>query len=252
MDYRLDYDFIPPNEDGLPLLIFIHGAGFDKTIWHEQSTFFQKLGWGVVIPSLPNHGLSSPIESLNMQNYVDSISNLITSLKLTRVNLIGHSMGGGVVLQLVLQLSNSIINKIILIGTGAKINVSPVFFELLESDFNLFLELMAKYSYNENTTSRIKIDNEKVFRQSGAEMISKDFRVCQSFDIRSKINEIHNQTLILCGQDDMMMPIKYSSYLHEHLPHSQLVLIPNTGHYVYREAPIRVNKLIQKFILENT
>ncbi len=147
MTSKVDYDCIAPTKPNAPHLVFIHGAGGDKNQWIEQKNFFQKLAWGVINLSLPSHGSSPPSESVSMDKYVEVVYELIAYQELENVCLIGHSMGGAIALKYVLQHQNSIIDKLILIGTGAKLKVAPAFFDAIETDFNFFLELLGKYSY---------------------------------------------------------------------------------------------------------
>jgi pimeloyl-ACP methyl ester carboxylesterase len=245
---NLDYNYVARTDHNSPNMVFIHGAGGDKTQWNEQYNFFQKKGWGVVIPSLPSHGLSPPADSLSISYYVNSIYRTLNDLKVGSVNLIGHSMGGALVLQLALQFSNSTIDKLILIGTGAKLRVASAFLEAIEADFNHFLELLGKVAYHHNTDPQIKSENEKAQRRTGAKIFYQDFKICDHFDIRSELNKVKNPVLIIVGEDDKMTPVKYSEYLLENLENSQLEVIPEAGHFVFQEAPNQVNELIYNFL----
>jgi len=57
-------------------------------------------------------------------------------------------------------------------------------------------------------------------------------------------------TLILVGEQDVATVPAKSEYLHEHIPHSQLVRIPRAGHTSTVEEPAAVNAAIERF-LEN-
>ncbi len=245
---KLDYNYVARTGQELPNMVFIHGAGGDKTQWNNQFEFFQKKGWGVVIPSLPSHGLSPTTDLLTISYYVDAIYSMLNDLKFGSVNLIGHSMGGAIVLHLALQFSNSIIDKLILIGTGAKLRVASTFFEAIETDFEYFLELLSRVAYYSKTDPQIKFENEKALRRTGAKVYYQDFEICDHFDIRSELNEIKNQVLIIVGEDDKMTPVKYSEYLHQNLDNSQLEVIPKSGHFVFQEAPDQVSDLIYNFL----
>lgn len=248
MTQKIDFDFFSPTKPAVPTLIFIHGAGGDKTRWEKQQVFFQQHGWGIMTLSLPSHGKSSPSESLSMDKYVKTIHEIIIGQKIENVILIGHSMGGAIALQFTLQYPGSIIDKLILIGTGAKLKVAPAFFEAIETDFNRFLELLGKLTFHKNSAAQIKLDNEEALRRNGGAIFLQDFKICDHFDIRSELNKITKQTLIIVGQDDQMTPVKYSTFLHEKMKNSQLAIIPEAGHYVFQEKPLAVNKHIYKFI----
>ncbi|MFX0123167.1 MAG: alpha/beta fold hydrolase [Candidatus Hodarchaeota archaeon] len=248
---KLDFDYFPSTYHNAPNLVFIHGAGGDKTQWQEQKIFFQDLGWGVVILSLPGHGQSVSSGSLSINKCVDEIFLLITSLGLEQVSLIGHSMGGAITLQLALQNDKSLIKALVLIGTGANMYVNPIIFELLESDFSQALQLITKFAYDENALVNLKQENENVMRNTGFRTLYEAFKACSLFDVRKEINRITTPTLIICGENDKMMPVKYSLYLNRNIDQSKLVTIPKTGHFVFQEASNQVNKEIHDFILNN-
>lgn len=245
----IDYDIFLPETESTPTLIFIHGAGGDKTQWELQRIYFQKLGWGVVTLSLPNHGNSNNIKDISILNYSKEVSKLITQLKLTQITIVGHSMGGAIALNLALSSSTNLIKSLVLIGTGAKLTVSPIFFEFIESDFNKALAFMNKYAYNKSTSNEIKTSNEEILRRSGSPVLLQDFKACNSFDIRNEISTISLPTLIICGENDMMTPCKFSTFMHEKIINSELSIVSNAGHFVFLECPNEVNEVIKDFFI---
>ena len=42
----------------LPLVVFLHGAGFDHSMWALFSRWFSHHGYSVLAPDLPGHGRS--------------------------------------------------------------------------------------------------------------------------------------------------------------------------------------------------
>jgi pimeloyl-ACP methyl ester carboxylesterase len=246
MTSEVDYDLIPPVKSEFPTLVFIHGAGGDKTQWKKQQDFFQQYGWGVISLSLPGHGESFPSE-LSLDNYVRAVHEIVINENLENVTLVGHSMGGAIALQFALRCPESLDN-LILIGTGAKLKVAPAFFDAIKIDFNKFLELLGRFAFHENTITQVKADNEVALRKNGGDTFIQDFRICDSFDIRSDLNKITKKTLIIVGKDDQMTPVKYSTFLQENIMHSQLIIIPETSHYVFLEKPLDVNTEIYNFL----
>ncbi|MFX0085670.1 MAG: alpha/beta fold hydrolase [Candidatus Hodarchaeota archaeon] len=244
----MDYDLFFSEEVNTPCLVFIHGAGGDKTQWYLQQHFFQKLGWKVLILSLPKHGLSNQIKEVSISNYANAILNLIITLKLEQVTLIGHSMGGAIAIQLALNDSNNLVSSLVLIGAGAKLKVTPIFFELIETDFIKFLDLMKEFGYNKETKEDVKNRIEEILKNCGPDVFLQDFKACNAFDIREELSNLKIPILIICGENDMMTPSKYSTYLHEKISNSKLSLIPNAGHYVFLESSNEVNKVIEEFL----
>ena len=186
---QIDYDQISPDNSDQPTLIFIHGAGGDKKQWHYQYENFRTKGFGVLALSLPGHGKSYHSSSKSISDYVKEVYSLISQLNLRNFVLIGHSMGGGICLSYVLTYSNHPPTKLILIGTGAKLNVAPVFFELLSTDFNQALRLMGKFNYATATSVDIKQKNQDILAKNGPEILIQDLKTCQQFDVRDRLEE---------------------------------------------------------------
>ena len=79
-------------------------------------------------------------------------------------------------------------------------------------------------------------------------MLYRDLSACNVFDIMNRLHEITLPTLIICGADDRLTPIKYSQFLHQHIAGSVLRIIPGAGHYVMREQPEAVNQAIEEWM----
>ena len=56
--------------------------------------------------------------------------------------------------------------------------------------------------------------------------------------------------LVVCGDRDIMTPLKYSRFMAEKISGSRLVVIPDAGHMVFLEKPDEVNREIGKFMAE--
>jgi pimeloyl-ACP methyl ester carboxylesterase len=55
-------------------------------------------------------------------------------------------------------------------------------------------------------------------------------------------------TLILCGEDDVLTPVRYSRFLKEKIAGSELALVKAAGHMAMLEKPDEVNKAIEIFL----
>jgi pimeloyl-ACP methyl ester carboxylesterase len=81
-----------------------------------------------------------------------------------------------------------------------------------------------------------------------AHVVHADFHACNNFDIMDRLGEIDVPTLVFCGTQDYLTPVKYSQYLVEHLPNAQLKLIEGAGHMVMLEYPLTMLAALRNFL----
>lgn len=78
-------------------IVFLHGYCESKAIWSQFDTALSKIH-RIVCIDLPGYGDSEAIEHLSMETMAESVYEVLNSLKLSKLILIGHSMGGYVAL----------------------------------------------------------------------------------------------------------------------------------------------------------
>jgi pimeloyl-ACP methyl ester carboxylesterase len=75
-----------------------------------------------------------------------------------------------------------------------------------------------------------------------------DFETCDKFDVMGSLDRINLPTLIICGRDDLLTPVKYSEYLRAHIRNSELRVIDDAGHMVMLEKPEEFNEILENFL----
>jgi pimeloyl-ACP methyl ester carboxylesterase len=63
-----------------------------------------------------------------------------------------------------------------------------------------------------------------------------------------KVHQIEAPTLVVCGTEDDMTPVKYSQYLVNKIIGAKLVVIEGGSHHCFLEKPLEVNRAIEKFL----
>src|SRR5689334_5035644 len=76
-----------------PAVLFLHGAGMDRSVWALQAPRLGGRGLTALVPDLPGHGRSSggPLPSIEM--LATFAWRLADALDPPRLALVGHSMG---------------------------------------------------------------------------------------------------------------------------------------------------------------
>ena len=226
-------------------LVFIPGAGNTGLAWRYQTEHFPDSE----AVSLPGHPEGKPCASVD--DYTDWLHQYILARGYSELILVGHSMGGAVAQIYALSYPESV-KGLVLIGTGARLRVSPEFLRLLGGGsshspdwFKDFIEPL----YSRVAPDFRKVVIEKVV-EVGAGVQLNDFRCCDKFDIMDKIYQIKTPTLVICGSEDEMTPVKYSQYLATKIDGARLVIIEGGTHLAFMEKPDEVNQAIEEFIRE--
>jgi pimeloyl-ACP methyl ester carboxylesterase len=230
-----------------PSLLFIHGAAGNASIWEFQADYF-KGKHRVYRLDLPGHGNSSSDGEDEISAYVQWVRLAVERLFPSGgFALIGHSMGGAIALELAAGSLNGL-QALVLVGTGAKLGVTPIIFTMLRENPENFFRTIDRTAFSDQTSSQTRDRFGAVAKACPLPTISKDFKACDRFNTCENLKDIKVPTLILCGEQDLLTPVRYSKYLHEGIFNSSLVIIPRAGHMVMSEQPDLLNGAIETFL----
>src|SRR2546425_615524 len=203
----------PTNTAHRPL-VFIHGSGANSRIWQLQVEHFGDNAFPIDLPGHGERPDTLPPE-VSVSDYARVTHEIIfQELRLKTPIIAGNSLGGAIALTMGLEYASEL-GGLILIGTGSRLRVLP---SILEE------------------------------AKKASVVTYRDWAACNTFDVMNKLGEIRLPTLIICGADDRLTPVKYSQYMHDHIQGSTLCIIPNAGHTVMRDQPERVNQAIDEWL----
>src|SRR5262249_16039724 len=77
-----------------PAVVFLHGAGFDRTTWRLQTRWFAHHGRSVLAVDFPAHGWSAGPMLTSVAAMADWTARLIAAAGLKSGARVGHFMGG--------------------------------------------------------------------------------------------------------------------------------------------------------------
>ena len=231
-------------------LVFLHGSADSARIWRLQTEYFTRDERNNVFAiDLPGHGERTDIfpSEVSIQDYARAVRAIIKQeLHIEQAIIAGHSLGGAIALMMALEYGTEV-SGLVLIGTGARLRVLPA---LLEGAKNTPQETrrqlveMAIAPINRAGVVPAVIAEQKT---PGAMILYRDLMACHNFNVIGRLQEIAVPTLIICGEEDRLTPVKYSEYLHQQIAHSTLAIVPQAGHYVMREQPEKVNTAIEQW-----
>jgi pimeloyl-ACP methyl ester carboxylesterase len=230
------------------VILFVHGAGGSQFIWSYQKTFFEK-GYHPIVLELSGHGESGGRGEDEIGRYADHIHSFLKTLGLRKVFLVGHSMGGAIVQTLALT-HPEVIHGIVLVGTGARLKVVPEILNGIKNNFEETVRKIARFAYSPKVSPDLIEQGIENLLQCSPQVLYGDFLACDRFDLTKEVEQIELPTLVLCGDEDQLTPVKYSEFLQSRILRSKLEIIPGAGHMVMIEAPEGFNRRVGEFISE--
>ena len=235
-----------PFEPGNPILVMIHGAGGRADLWKNQFRPL-KSRMNLLALDLPGHGKTAEQGKDSIEAYARWVEKVLGDLSPEPVFLLGHSMGGAVVLEAALSCPERL-SGIILVGTGARLPVAPAILEGLVQQFQHTVDRIIGYAYAPDADPVLLREGARLMKEAGPGILHGDFLACDRFDRRQGIPGIHAPCLIVCGEKDMLAPPAFSKKLNASIPGSRLVTVPGAGHMVMIEKFKAFNQAIEAFM----
>ncbi len=233
--------------DGPPVC-FVHGAGGSRDVWRAQHRLADS--YPIVALDLSGHGDSSDVDARpgypTLSAYADDV---LAVFEATDAEiLVGSSLGGAVILHLLLERSVDP-TAIVLTGTGARMGVLEDLLQWLETDFERAVEFL-------HEPGRLFADPDPELRarsmdamdDCGQAVTRRDFLTCHRFDVRDRLGELHTPTLALCGTADQLTPPWYHEFLADEIEAARYAEVENAAHLVMLEQPSAFNDHIRSFL----
>jgi len=244
-----DIEFIaghwPLNPD-LDTIVFIHGSGGTNVLWHAQVKSLANK-FNTLAVNLPGHGNSEGNGLDRMEDYAKSMSDFIKSINVRNPIICGLSIGGGIVLQMLIDESDNFKAGIV-VNSGAKLKVMPMIFEMIEKDFSGFVNSMYSFGISQKTNPNKLKPLADSMLACPPDVTRKDFTACDTFDVRNKLNTIKTPVLVMTASEDLLTPIKYGQFLADQIDTATIANIDDAGHLSPVEQPENVVRAICDFI----
>ncbi|BCL81761.1 putative hydrolase YugF [Ktedonobacteria bacterium brp13] len=197
----------------------------------------------------------------------DVLAYLLQDLKLVNVTLVGHGLGGGVAQVLATRLFRKQTRALVLIDSICYTHTFaenwPLTAMAKRQDFDAPQNTSLEDLINDmrSTLPAAVVNRDKFSKlldtyinpwnnEIGKELLFQQVRNLIPYYLNSVASDLPKTgkpTLIIWGEKDEQTPVKYAERLHREIPNSQLVIIPDAGHYSLFDAGDKVAKAIVDF-----
>ena len=232
-----------------PVVFFSHGWPLSSDMWENQMMFLASHGYRVIAHDRRGFGRSDqPWHGYDHDTFADDLDELIRTLDLTEVTLVGYAMGGGEIARYIGRHGTDRVARVVLIGaTTPKLAQSddypcgvpePVFEGVragLRADRAEFMRGFARLFFGADRDGTIvsegsMIQLHQIAMQGSLKAAHDAITACAATDYRGDIKRFDVPVLIIHGEDDAFVPFKATA-------EQAIQLIPEAELKVYERAP---------------
>ena len=237
-------------KQGTPV-VFLHGFGSDQTSWRGVWSSLEATHRILAI-DLPGHGRSEARGRVSFDGLVDAVQAVLHEEGLSRVHLVGHSLGGAVALGLVEAGVADIRSLCLLAPVGLGAEIDGAFLSGLtrsEREESLAPWLRRLFADPDmvtpafvRATLRSRGSASRAFQEALRDAVFADGT--QTVMLRHVLGRITMPTKVIWGSQDAIIPARHA----RHLPGPVALHTLSSGHVPQLEEPRSVAALVAEVI----
>ena len=243
-----------------PTLVFLHGIGGAARAWRGQlETFsdrYRAMAW-----DMPGYGGSAPLPSVGIAALADALQDFLQQVGATKPILVGHSIGGMIVQQLLVK-SPHIAGAVVLAQTSPAFGKpdgdwqkSFIDARLGPLDRGETLATLAPTLVKELVGDDPDVSGMEIARDCMACVPDTTYRATMlalmGFDLRNALKKIAVPTLVLSGSKDNNAPAPMMAKMASYIPSATFVELDGVGHLANLERPGAFNAALDSFLKAN-
>ena len=242
----------------LPLVVFLHGAGFDHTAWQLLARWFAHRGAAVLAPDLPGHGASGGKPLRSIGDMADWTATLIEAAGAKQATLIGHSMGSLIALETAARYPEKVV-ALGLICTAAAMRVSPDLLKAAAANDRAAIDMINLWGHGRHARVGGSLapgmwmvgGAAKVLERAAPGLLFAALSACNDYrDALTSAAKVRVPVTVVLGERDLMTPAKSGRELAAALPDARLVTLAGAGHMLMSERSDEVLAAVRHLVPE--
>ena len=252
--------------DSTPLLL-IHGTSSSLRTW-DGVTAQLKNQYRIIRFDLPGFGLTGPNPNRDYSTsyYNQVIDSLLSALHVSRVIIVGNSLGGAIATQYAIYQPGKVRGLVLVDAAGlppAKKTTGAIGFKLAQMPvINRLLtiitprELVKKslqdaYGDTEKVTDSLTSQYFDMLTREGNRQALID-RMRQGWQEKSSdfLSNVQSPTLIVWGSKDRLIPVENAELFQQKIKNSQVHIWDNLGHVPMEEDPVAFSDILRKWVMQ--
>lgn len=256
-----------------PVLVLIHGVTGNMQTWDEVLPRLAER-FTVVTPDLLGHGLSAkPRGDYSLGAYASGIRDLLGALGHYRATVVGHSLGGGIAMQMAYQFPEHCERLVLVCSGGLGEEVSFALRAASLPGSELVIPLIAHNSVIEaGRTLGRWLDTVGLGFSSDVAEVARGYASLSDPEARSAfihtmraVIDQHGQrvsardrlyltealpSMLVWGARDPIIPVRHGQRAHEEMPGSRLEVFESASHFPHVSEPRRFADTLTEFVQE--
>jgi len=234
-----------------PAILVLHGWGGSSDSWITVQKMLVQHGYKVISPDFPGFGKSdTPPYPWDLMEYANWVREFTDLLHLQKFFLLAHSFGGRVGVKFILNYPERVQALILCNSAGIK----PV--PGLKTKIIFWIAKIGNAIFSQRPLVRLKDRLKNLFylflcrsdygRAKG--VMKETIKKVLAEDLLASLSQIKVRTLIIWGEKDRILPLKYAHIFKEKIPFSELKVLPKVGHSPHLEVPEKLTEIIISFL----
>ena len=228
-----------------PAVVFLHGAGFDRTTWRLQTRWFAHHGRSVLAVDFPAHGWSAGPMHTSVAAMADWTAELIAAAGLKSAALVGHSMGALVALDCAARHPDKV-RALALCSVAVEMPVHPEMLESAKANTPKVQELMTFWGIGNalhlggmvSPGLWLRREALAVLARNKPDVIHADLAACNAYkDAAARAAAVKCPTVLVLGDGDLMTPAAKAKPLAAAIAGAESVVVKDSGPFMMVERP---------------
>jgi pimeloyl-ACP methyl ester carboxylesterase len=234
-----------PFDKNLPVMMFVHGASMNRTVWALPARYFAHHGHAVMAVDLPGHGNSEGPVLETIGDVADWLIRALDAAGVERATLVGHSMGTLPLIEAASRYPDRI-ERIVLLGTSVPMPVADALLDNAKANNHVAYDMVniwghSKYAQiggNRAPGTWVTGGGLRLLERGAPGVLYNDMKACNDYttglDAAAKVT---CPAVLILGDGDMMTPPRNAKPLLEALPQGRMIVLKNCGHMMMAEQP---------------
>ena len=233
-----------PHAASAPLIVFLHGAGMDHSVWSLHSRWFAHHGFRALAVDLPGHGASAGPTLPDIAALAAWTAAVIASFG-GKARIVGHSLGALAALATAARFAEKV-DAIALVAVAEKMPVHPDLLAAAQANRHEAVDMVTIWSLGGPAT-RGGAPNPGLWMLGGVErlleraepgVLHADLLACNAYaDADSDAACVRCPAFIVLGERDIMTPAKSGLALASRIAGAKTTVVPGAGHMLTVERP---------------